>query len=97
VRNSVESVTVVTFTDGPLPLDCVVDGVDASPDLGIDVLDIYFGVENPLEGFEPAACWMSFPCSAIRAGPSFWRCFRSCGRIFDRTRSLTGCLLLESE
>ena len=40
---------------------------------------------------------MSLPCSVMRAGPSVRRWFRSCGTIFERTRSLTGCFELESE
>lgn len=40
---------------------------------------------------------MSLPCSAIRAGPRVRSCLRSCGTIFERTRSFTGCLELASE
>lgn len=56
-----------------------------------------FGVENPLDGLEPGACWISLPCSAIKAGPSFANSFRSCGTILARTKSLTGALELASE
>jgi hypothetical protein len=54
-------------------------------------------VENPLDGLEPGACWISLPCSAIKAGPSFANSFRSCGTILARTKSLTGALELASE
>lgn len=55
------------------------------------------GVEKPLEGFEPGACWMSLPCSAMRAGASLTNSDRSFGTSFDLTASLTGCFSLESE
>ena len=48
-------------------------------------------------GPSPGACWISLPCSAMRAGPNVRSCFRSCGTIFERTRSFTGCLELASE
>jgi len=66
---------------------------DFDSDLLTLELEYTLGVENPLDGFASAECWISFPCSVMRAGPSFAKLFRSCGRSFDRTRSLTGCLL----
>ena len=55
------------------------------------------GVETPLEGLEFGACWMSLPCSAMRAGARPWRAERSCGVKDLRIRSFTGCLLLVKE
>jgi hypothetical protein len=55
------------------------------------------GVAKPLEGFESGPCCRSLPCSVINAGPSLTSCLRSCGTIFDRTRSFTGCFELASE
>ena len=86
------SVTVVVFTD-VLLLVLVVEEVEP---WGVELGTCSLGVETPLDGFEPGACWMSFPCSAIKAGPTFANSFRSCGAILERTRSLTGALLLAS-
>jgi len=91
-RNSSVSVTVVVFTEELPLLVCVVVAIGAGP-LGTWIL----GVDTPLEGPEPGACWMSLPCSAMRAGPSFANSFRSCGTILARTRSLTGAFELASE
>ena len=93
-RNSSVSVTVVVFTRLP-PFFWVMVVVDeeAAGGVGLWIL----GVEKPLDGFEPGACWISLPCSAIRAGPNVVNFFRSCGTILDRTRSLTGALELASE
>ena len=86
------SVTVVVFTE-LLPVVEVVEGPGAED----GVCNLGVGVEKPLEGFEPGACWISFPCSAIRAGPNLMNCFRNCGTSFARTRSLTGALEFASE
>ena len=48
-------------------------------------------MEGVIAGLLPAACWMSLPCSVISAGPSSWRCLRSCGSSLDRIRDFTGC------
>ena len=68
----------------------------------VDLAFVWAAVEEVLvflydSGPWPGACWMSLPCSAMRAGPSVRSCFRSWGTIFARTRSFTGCLELESE
>lgn len=57
-----------------------------------DELCNVLGVLKPDDGSVPGACWMSLPCSAINAGPSFGNAFLSCGTIWLRTSSLTGSL-----
>jgi len=87
------SVTVTVFTS---PLEVV--GFAAAAGVGLEVVwGWYLGVVKPLEGFEPGACWISFPCSAIRADGSFRNSSRSLGTILDLTRSLTGCFSFDSE
>jgi len=58
VRNSALSVSVTTLTEGPFVLDWVVVGARfcSEEDLLIEVLEMYFGVEKPLDGFDPGAC-----------------------------------------
>jgi hypothetical protein len=97
VRNSVLSVIVVTLTEAPESDFC-------EPVSAFEVVDLLtLELENTLEvvellpGPEPGACWMSFPCSAMIAGPNFAKLLRSFGKIWLRTKSLTGCLLLSSE
>jgi hypothetical protein len=65
--------------------------------LEICVLETYFGVENPLEGLEPGACWRPLPCSVIKAGASFGRRDRICGTSLLRATSLTAASLGNSE
>ena len=81
------------------------DEVDVFEVEDFEVLDLAFdwaAVEEVVvflygSGPWPGACWMSLPCSAMRAGPSVRSRFRNCGTIVERTRSFTGCLELESE
>ena len=63
----------------------------------LESLRIPLTVEKPLDGFESGACWMSLPCSLIRAGASSANFTRRSGTIFFRTRSLTGCFDVASE
>lgn len=72
VRNSSEVVTVVVLTWLAAVVDVVVDVVDFCG-IWAGLLGWYFGVDTPLPGFEPGACWMSFPCSLIKAGASLER------------------------
>jgi len=85
------SVTVVVLTK-ELPLISV--AVMGRTGAGEGVYSL--GVETPLDGPEPGACWISLPCSAIRAGPSLANSLRSFGTILVRTRSLTGAFELAS-
>jgi len=96
VRNSVDSVSVVTFTFSPVLAACVVVELELLP-LVMCVWETYLGVENPLEGFEPGACWMSFACSRIRAGARPDRCFRRRGTSFLRATSLIAASFGNSE
>jgi len=94
VRNSSVSFTVVVFME-----EVVWEAEDFDePDLAF----VWAAVEEPVVflgawGPSPGACWISLPCSAMRAGPKVRSCFRSCGTIFERTRFFTGCLELASE
>jgi hypothetical protein len=93
VRNSVEELTGTALTFGA-------PGAPAFTGLGFDGLDndwaaveevtLLTGVEMPLEGPEPGACWISLPCSDIKAGASFCRLERIWGRRADRIKALTG-------
>lgn len=84
------SVTVVVLTEELLLVVLEVVGVDP---LGTCT----FGVDTPLAGLESAVCWMSLPCSLIRAVASSPNFRRRAGTIFFRTRSLTGCFDVASE
>ena len=100
MRNSSVSVTVVTFTEWPLLCAPWTPGSVfgfAFACLAVEDEVTCVGVEIPLGGPESGACWRSFPCSVIRAGPSLASSLRSCGKSFERTKSFTGCLLLASE
>jgi len=55
VRNSAESLRVVTLTFFPLPESCVLVA-EVWFDLVTWELETYLGVEKPLEGLEPGAC-----------------------------------------
>lgn len=48
-------------------------------------------------GLEPAVCWMSLPCSAMRSPEKRERDLRSWGSSWPRTRSRTACFSLLSE
>lgn len=94
VRNSSVALTVVVFTPLLAVLAVDVDVVE----IGVCALcGCQVGVATPLDGVELAACWMSFPCSAINVGASFWKVCRSCGAILALIRSFTGCFSLVSE
>lgn len=68
VRNSSVAVTVVVLTDDFVFVLVVVVVVGLT---GTAFLEgCHVGVETPLDGFEPGACWRSLPCSVIRAGAS---------------------------
>jgi len=84
-------VTVVVLTEVAI-LDFGAD--DARAEVPDETCNL--GVDVPLAGWEPGACWMSLPCSAIKAVPSLANSFLSCGTILDRTRSLTGAFLFAS-
>lgn len=49
------------------------------------------------EGLVPGACWMSFPCSVISAGPILRRWVRSWGVRDLRTRAFAGSLAFVAE
>lgn len=99
MRNSSEELTVVVLTEGPF---LVVD-VEGCEDDGAGLAFAWAAVEEFMivvgmaDADVSVACWMSLPCSAMRAGPSLWSCWRSWGTILDRTRSFTGCFVLDSE
>lgn len=100
MRNSSVSVTVVVLTEGPLLFEDVVveEGfLFSSVLLEMDELEYTRAGVKFADGFSPAPCWMSLPWLATSAGASVASFFRSCGVILERTRSLTGCLLLDSE
>ena len=90
------------LTEGPLDVDDVevpeVAFLSAPSDLlEIEELEYTRAAVNFADGFSPWPCWMSLPWLATRAGASEASFLRSCGVIRERTRSLTGCLLLDSE
>lgn len=93
VLNSSCSDRVVVLTVLP-ELFWVVDASDFVAEVPVGTW--YLGVEKPLDGLEPAACWISLPCSAISAGASFENSWRSCGTSLVRTRSFTGAFSLDS-
>lgn len=99
MRNSSEELTVVVLTEGPF---LVVD-VEGCEDDGAGLafawaaLEEFMIVVGMADADESVVCWMSLPCSVMRAGPSLWSCWRSWGTILDRTRSFTGCFELDSE
>jgi len=89
VRNSSFEVTVVVLTVAPL---LVMDdlGLDVDLALAWAAVDEVVTVVGPSEGEVPGACWISFPCSVMRAGPSLTSSLRSCGRILERMTAFTG-------
>ena len=95
MRNSAVEERVVVFTAGPLAVEACDDAEEglARDWVADEDVVLLMGVETPLEGLELGACWMSLPCSAIRAGARLWRECRSWGRMEVRMRSLRGCLL----
>ena len=85
----------VVFTLGPL-VDVLVVVEETVELADVDLLfacaaDEETVVVGVMEGLYPGACWMSFPCSVMSAGPSSWRFLRSCGSSFDRINALMGC------
>lgn len=71
VRNSVLHLMdeVLTWTALPwlVETDVEVFGF-ALACAAVEEVILLIGVETPLVGPEPGACWISLPCSAIRAG-----------------------------
>ena len=70
MRNSAVEVRVVVFMAGPLVVEVCDDVKEGfARDWAADEeVVLFMGVDTPLEGLELGACWMSLPCSAIRAG-----------------------------
>lgn len=72
MRNSSEELTVVVLTDGPF----FVVEVEGREDDGAGLAFAWAAVEEftivvgTVDAGESVACWMSLPCSAMRAGPS---------------------------
>jgi len=93
-RNSSASVTVVVFTEVVLALGAADEEEEFAP---IWLLWRVRVVGKLAEGLVPGACCISFPCSAIKAGPRPANCLRSWGTILARTRSFTGAFELASE
>lgn len=87
--------SVVTLTFSPVLEACVVEPEGLA--LVIWELDIYLGVEKPLDGLEPGACWISFACSRISAGARPARCFRRSGTSLLRATSLMASSFGNSE
>ena len=79
VRNSSLEFTLVVFTIGPSQFDGVellaVDAVGLA--FACAALDDAVTVSGRKEGALPEPCWISLPCSLIKAGPSFPRRLRS--------------------
>ncbi len=89
------SVTVVVLTAAGFEVEVEVE-VDAAL-AALPVWPMYVGLRHPEDGLESWACWMSFPCSAAKAGHRAEKRMRNCGTIFLRMRSFTGALERASE
>lgn len=92
VRNSSLAETVVVLT-----LEVLLEAVVGAAAAAASEAWRWVGVRQPEEGLLEGACWMSFPCSLTRAGPSLAKMVRSWGTRVERTRSFTGCLEEDSE
>lgn len=92
VRNSSLSVSFEVLTMVLEP--ALVFGVAAAA-VASRLGSIYLGVETPLEGPDPGACWISLPCSAFRVDGSLSNSWRSSGTSLERTSALTGSFSFE--
>ena len=82
----------MVFTFAPFVEDLMEVEVEEADDLLFVCAEVEDTVvEVVMAGLCPGACWMSLPCSVIRAGASSCRFFRSCGSSFVRMRDLMGC------
>lgn len=72
MRNSSEELTVVVLTEGPFLVveveGCEGDG--AALAFAWAAVEEFMMVVGTAGADELDACWMSLPCSAMRAGPS---------------------------
>ena len=79
MRNSSVAVISTVLMAGPFAEEVVEDWglVDLSLDEGVTEEEDEVTLEVPSVGICPVACWISFPCSLIRAGPSWLSFLRS--------------------
>ena len=83
------------LTAAPFEEEGFAVGAEGAEDLLTEEVDVVLVFMS--SGLWPVACWMSLPCSLIRAGPRALSLVRSLGVSRVRMSSLTGRLLLDSE